>query len=162
MAQNARVTPVTAPEGGYYRIVNAKQRNDGKQYVYVTGKIAAQPNATKAGVATLAGTVVHLETKVDDKDPSRLNVTTLRSQGVDVINGYLNPAIEKVEGELKKKLKEKLGAFAGNIAYGTIKVDVIGKWDLKMHMKPVKTSDGRNAYYAFATVPSMVPVVNFY
>ena len=162
MAQNARVTPVTAPEGGYYRIVNAKQRNDGKQYVYVTGKIAAQPNATKAGVATLAGTVVHLETKVDGKDPSRLNVTTLRSQGVDVINGYLNPAIEKVEGELKKKLKEKLGAFAGNIAYGTIKVDVIGKWDLKMHMKPVKTSDGRNDYYAFATVPSMVPVVNFY
>ena len=161
MAQNARVTPVTAPEGGYYRIVNAKQRNDGKQYVYVTGKIAAQPNATKAGVATLAGTVVHLETKVDDKDPSRLNVTTLRSQGVDVINGYLNPAIEKVEGELKKKLKEKLGVL-GNIAYGTIKVDVIGKWDLKMHMKPVKTSDGRNAYYAFATVPSMVPVVNFY
>lgn len=162
MAQNARVTPVTAPEGGYYRIVNAKQRNDGKQYVYVTGKIAAQPNATKAGVATLAGTVVHLETKVDDKDPSRLNVTTLRSQGVDVINGYLNPAIEKVEGELKKKLKEKLGAFAGNIAYGTIELDVIGKWDLNMHMKPVKTSDGRNAYYAFATVPSMVPVVNFY
>ena len=161
MAQNARVTPVTAPEGGYYRIVNAKQRNDGKQYVYVTGKIAAQPNATKAGVATLAGTVVHLETKVDDKDPGRLNVTTLRSQGVDVINGYLNPAIEKVEGELKKKLKEKLGVL-GNIAYGTIKVDVIGKWDLKMHMKPVKTSDNRNAYYAFATVPSMVPVVNFY
>ena len=161
MAQNARVTPVTAPEGGYYRIVNAKHRTDGKQYVYVTGKIAAQPNATKAGVATLAGTVVHLETKVDDKDPGRLNVTTLRSQGVDVINGYLNPAIEKVEGELKKKLKEKLGVL-GNIVYGTIKVDVIGKWDLKMHMKPVKTSDGRNAYYAFATVPSMVPVVNFY
>ena len=162
MAQNARVTPVTAPEGGYYRIVNAKHRTDGKQYVYVTGKIAAQPNATKGGVATLAGTVVHLETKVDDKDPSRLNVTTLRSQGVDVINGYLNPAIEKVEGELKKKLKEKLGVLGGNLAYGTIKLDVIGKWDLNMHMKPVKTSDGRNAYYAFATVPSMVPVVNFY
>ena len=162
MAQNARVTPVTAPEGGYYRIVNAKQRTDDKQYVYVTGKIAAQPNATKAGVATLAGTVVHLETKVDDKDPGRLNVTTLRSQGVDVINGYLNPAIEKVEGELKKKLKEKLGELGGNLAYGTIKLDVIGKWDLKMHMKPVKTSDNRNAYYAFATVPSMVPVVNFY
>lgn len=162
MAQNARVTPVSVPEGGYYRIVNAKHRTDGKQYVYVTGKIAAQPNATKAGVATLAGTVVHLETKVDDKDPSRLNVTTLRSQGVDVINGYLNPAIEKVEGELKSKLKEKLGEFAGNIAYDKIEVDVIGKWDLNMHMKPVKTSDGRNAYYAFATVPSMVPVVNFY
>ena len=153
---------VTKPNDGYYRIVNARQRTDGKQYVFVTGRYAAQPNATKAGVATLAGTVVHLETKVDDKDPSRLNVTTLRSQGVDVINGYLNPAIEQVEGELKKKLKEKLGGFVGSLAYGTIEVDVIGKWDLKMHMKPVKTSDNRNAYYAFATVPSMEPVCSFY
>ena len=153
---------VTKPADGYYRIVNARQRTDGKQYVYVTGKIAAQPNATKAEATTLPGTVIHLKTKVDDKDASRLNVITLRSQGVDVINGYLNPAIEQVEGELKKKLKEKLGGFAGSLAYGTIEVDVIGKWDLKMHMKPVKTSDNRNAYYAFATVPSMEPVCSFY
>ena len=153
---------VTKPDDGYYRIVNARQRTDGKQYVYVTGKIAAQPNATKAEATTLPGTVIHLKTKVDDKDASRLNVTTLRSQGVDVINGYLNPAIEQVEGELKKKLKEKLGGFVGSLAYGTIEVDVIGKWDLKMHMKPVKTSDNRNAYYAFATVPSMEPVCSFY
>ena len=153
---------VTKPDDGYYRIVNARQRTDGKQYVYVTGKIAAQPNATKAEATTLPGTVIHLKTKVDDKDASRLNVITLRSQGVDVINGYLNPAIEQVEGELKKKLKEKLGGFVGSLAYGTIEVDVIGKWDLKMHMKPVKTSDNRNAYYAFATVPSMQPVVDFY
>ena len=153
---------VTKPDDGYYRIVNARQRTDGKQYVYVTGKIAAQPNATKAEATTLPGTVIHLKTKVDDKDASRLNVITLRSQGVDVINGYLNPAIEQVEGELKKKLKEKLGGFAGSLAYGTIEVDVIGKWDLKMHMKPVKTSDNRNAYYAFATVPSMEPVCSFY
>ena len=153
---------VTKPDDGYYRIVNARQRTDGKQYVYVTGKIAAQPNATKAEATTLPGTVIHLKTKVDDKDASRLNVITLRSQGVDVINGYLNPAIEQVEGELKKKLKEKLGGFAGSLAYGTIEVDVIGKWDLKMHIKPVKTSDNRNAYYAFATVPSMEPVCSFY
>ena len=153
---------VTKPDDGYYRIVNARQRTDGKQYVYVTGKIAAQPNATKAEATTLPGTIIHLKTKVDDKDASRLNVTTLRSQGVDVINGYLKPAIEQVEGELEKKLKEKLGGFVGSLAYGTIEVDVIGKWDLKMHMKPVKTSDNRNAYYAFATVPSMEPVCSFY
>ena len=153
---------VTKPDDGYYRIVNARQRTDGKQYVYVTGKIAAQPNATKAEATTLPGTVIHLKTKVDNKDASRLNVTTLRSQGVDVINGYLNPAIEQVEGELKKKLKEKLGGLGGEIAYGIVTDDVIGKWDLEMHMKPVTTSDGRTAYYAFATVPSMVPVVDFY
>ena len=153
---------VTKPDDGYYRIVNARQRTDGKQYVYVTGKIAAQPNATKAEATILPGTVIHLKTENNSKNSNWLDVTTLRSQGVDVINGYLNPAIEQVEGELKKKLKEKLGVLKGNIAYGTIKVEVIGKWDLKMHMKPVKTSDNRNAYYAFATVPSMQPVCTFY
>jgi len=153
---------VTKPDDGYYRIVNARQRTDGKQYVYVTGKIAAQPNATKAEATTLPGTVIHLKTKVDDKDASRLNVITLRSQGVDVIKCACCGEGGGVEGELKKKLKEKLGGFAGSLAYGTIEVDVIGKWDLKMHIKPVKTSDNRNAYYAFATVPTMEPVCSFY
>ena len=153
---------VTKPDDGYYRIVNARQRTDGKQYVYVTGKIAAQPNATKADATTLPGTVVHLKTKVDDKDASRLNVITLRSQGVDVINGYLSPAIKKVEKALKDKLNEKLGSIRGGIAYGLFNTSVIGQWDLKMHMKPVTTPDGRSAYYAFATVPSMQPICDFW
>ena len=153
---------VTKPDDGYYRIVNARQRTDGKQYVYVTGKIAAQPNATKADATTLPGTVIHLKTKVDDKDASRLNVITLRSQGVDVINDYLNPTIEKVEKAVKDKLNEKLGTPLDSIVYGKFNTRVIGQWDLKMHLKPVKTSDGRTAYYAFATVPSMVPICDFY
>ena len=153
---------VTKPDDGYYRIVNARQRTDGKQYVYVTGKIAAQPNATKAEATTLPGTVIHLKTKVDDKDASRLNVITLRSQGVDVINDYLNPTIEKVEKAVKDKLNEKLGTPLDSIVYGKFNTRVIGQWDLKMHLKPVKTSDGRTAYYAFATVPSMVPICDFY
>lgn len=96
MAASAQApATVTKPDDGYYRIVNARQRTDGKQYVYVTGKIAAQPNATKAEATTLPGTIIHLKTKVDNKDASRLNVITLRSQGVDVINEYLNPTIEQ-------------------------------------------------------------------
>ena len=153
---------VTKPDDGYYRIVNACQRTDDKQYVYVTGKIAAQPNATKAEATTLPGTVIHLKTKVDNKDASRLNVITLRSQGVDVINEYLNPTIEKVEKAVKDKLNEKLGTPLDSIVYGKFNTRVIGQWDLKMHLKPVKTSDGRTAYYAFATVPSMVPICDFY
>lgn len=153
---------VTKPDDGYYRIVNARQRTDGKQYVYVTGKIAAQPNATKAEATTLPGTVIHLKTKVDNKDASRLNVTTLRSQGVDVINDYLNPTIEKVEKAVKDKLNEKLSAPLGSIAYGLFNTSVIGQWDLNMHLKPVTTPDGRTAYYAFATVPSMQPICDFW
>ena len=153
---------VTKPDDGYYRIVNARQRTDGKQYVYVTGKYAAQPNATKADATTLPGTVIHLKTDASSNNANWLDVTMLRSQGVDVINGYLNPAIEKVEKVLKDKLNEKLGAFTGSIAYGLFNTSVIGQWDLKMHLKPVKTSDGRDAHYAFATVPSMQPVCSFY
>ena len=163
MAASAQApATVTKPDDGYYRIVNARQRLDGKQYVYVTGKIAAQPNATKAEATTLPGTIIHLKTKVDGKDASRLNVTTLRSQGVDVINGYLNPAIAQVNEALKNRLKAQLGQFEGTAAYYAIDAGVIGKWDLDMHMQPVTTPDGRSAYYAFATVPSMQPVVDFY
>lgn len=153
---------VTKPDDGYYRIVNARQRTDGKQYVYVTGKIAAQPNATKADATTLPGTVIHLKTKVSASNANWLDVTKLRSQGVDVINGYLNPAIDKVEKALKDKLNEKLGAFRGSIASGLFNTSVIGQWDLKMHLKPVTTSDGRTAYYAFATVPSMQPICDLW
>lgn len=153
---------VTKPDDGYYRIVNARQRTDGKQYVFVTGKIAAQPNATKAEATTLPGTVIHLKTAANSTNAGWLDVTTLRSQGVDVINGYLNPAIDKVEKALKDKLNEKFGSFRGGIAYGLFNTSVIGQWDLKMHMKPVTTSDGRTAYYAFATVPSMQPICDFW
>lgn len=153
---------VTKPDDGYYRIVNARQRTDGKQYVYVTGKIAAQPNATKAEATTLPGTIIHLETTVNGSNNEWLDVKKLRSQGVDVINAYLNPAIDQVKKALENKLKTKLGVLKGELAYTAINSEVIGKWDLEMHMKPVTTSDGRTAYYAFATVPSMEPVCSFY
>ena len=153
---------VTKPDDGYYRIVNARQRLDGKQYVYVTGKIAAQPNATKAEATTLPGTVIHLKTATSRTNADWLDVITLRSQGVDVINAYLNPAIDQVKKALENKLKTKLGVLKGELAYTAINSEVIGKWDLEMHMKPVTTSDGRTAYYAFATVPSMEPVCSFY
>ena len=153
---------VTKPDDGYYRIVNACQRSDGKQYVYVTDKIAAQPNATKAEATTLPGTIIHLETTVNGSNNEWLDVKKLRSQGVDVINDYLNPTIEKVEKAVKDKLNEKLSAPLNSIAYGIFNTSVIRQWDLKMHLKSVTTSDGRTAYYAFATVPSMQPICDFW
>ena len=110
----------------------------------------------------MPGTVIHLKTENNGKNPNWLDVTKLRSQGVDVINGYLNPAIAQVNEALKNRLKTQLDPFVEAAANYAIDTEVIGKWDLKMHMKPVKTSDNRNAYYAFATVPSMEPVCSFY
>ena len=163
MAAFGQGTPnPTKPDDGYYRIVNACQRSDGKQYVYVTGKIAAQPNATKAEATTLPGTIIHLETTINGSNNEWLDVKKLRSQGVVVFNEYLNPKIEAVEKAVKDKLKDKLGSPLDSIVYGKFNTRVIGQWDLKMHLKPVRTSDGRTAYYAFATVPSMVPICDFY
>ena len=147
---------------GYFRIVNANNRADGKQYVYVTGAYAAMPNATKAEATTLPGTVIHLKMVENGTNTGVYDVQTLRSQGVDVINGYLNPAIEKVEKALKDKLNEKLSSPLASMAYGIFNTSVIGQWDLKMHLKSVRTSDGRDAYYAYATVPSMQPLCDFW
>ena len=73
MAASAQApATVTKPDDGYYRIVNARQRTDGKQYVYVTGKIAAQPNATKAEATTLPGTVIHLKTAANSTNAAGL------------------------------------------------------------------------------------------
>ena len=147
---------------GYFRIVNANNRADGKQYVYVTGAYAAMPNATKAEATTLPGTVIHLKIVENGTNTGVYDVQTLRSQGVDVINGYLNPAIEKVEKALKDKLNEKLSSHLASMAYELFNTSVIGQWDLKMHLKSVRTSDGRDAYYAYATVPSMQPLCDFW
>ncbi len=147
---------------GYFRIVNANNRADGKQYVYVTGAYAAMPNATKTEATTLPGTVIHLKMVENGTNTGVYDVQTLRSQGVDVINGYLNPAIEKVEKALKDKLNEKLSSHLASMAYELFNTSVIGQWDLKMHLKSVRTSDGRDAYYAYATVPSMQPICDFW
>lgn len=152
----------TEPISGYFRIRNTHMRADGKQYVQVTGKYQAQPNQTVDAVKTQPGSVIQLEAKWDNAN-NRYIVTTLRSQGVDVINHYLLPGIEMLKKKLNQKLQEKLGTGAkANIAKGILENDIFAKWDLDMHLEKTTTKSGAEAYYAYATVPSMQPIVNFY
>ena len=151
----------TEPISGYFRIKNAHTRADGKQYVQVTGKYQAQPNQTVDAVKTQPGSVIQLEAKWDNAK-NRYIVTTLRSQGVDVINGYLLKAIEMVKNKIDQKLKDKLGT--GEM-YSKAKRDIEGilaQWDLDMHLEKTATQNGVEAYYAYATVPSMQPIVDYY
>lgn len=149
----------TEPISGYFRIKNAHTRADGKQYVQVTGKYQAQPNQTIDAVKTQPGSVIQLEAKWDNAK-NRYIVTTLRSQGVDVINGYLLKAIGMVKDKIRAKLEEKLGIMAP-LAMSYLKHQVLNKWDLDMHLEKTKTKNGVDAYYAYATVPSMQPIVDF-
>ncbi|WP_311156273.1 hypothetical protein [Prevotella nigrescens] len=153
-------TYAVEPISGYFRIRNAHTRADGKQYVQVTGKYQAQPNQTVDAVKTQPGSVIQLEAKWDNAK-NRYIVTTLRSQGVDVINGYLLKGIAMVKDKIYAKLKEKLTIFAP-LAMWYLETQVLNKWDLDMHLEKTTTTNGAEAYYAYATVPSMQPIVDFY
>lgn len=154
-------TYAVEPISGYFRIRNAHTRTDGKQYVQVTGKYQAQPNQTADAVKTQPGSVIQLEAKWDNAK-NRYIVTTLRSQGVDVINGYLLKAIEMFKNKIDQKLKDNLGT--GEM-YSKAKRDIeriLAQWDLDMHLEKTATQNGVEAYYAYATVPSMQPIVDYY
>ena len=151
----------TEPISGYFRIKNAHTRADGRQYVQVTGKYQAQPNQTVDAVKTQPGSVIQLEAKWDNAK-NRYIVTTLRSQGVDVINGYLLKAIEMFKNKIDQKLKDNLGT--GGL-YSSAKLGferILAQWDLDMHLEKTTTKNGAEAYYAYATVPSMQPLVDGY
>ena len=154
-------TYAVEPISGYFRIRNAHTRADGKQYVQVTGKYQAQPNQTADAVKTQPGSIIQLEAKWDNAK-NRYIVTTVRSQGVDVINGYLLKAIEMFKNKIDQKLKDNLGT--GEM-YSKAKRDIeriLAQWDLDMHLEKTATQNGVEAYYAYATVPSMQPIVDYY
>lgn len=148
---------------GYYRVKNGYTRPDGKQYVQVRGKYEAQPDQTASEVKTEAGSIILLEVKdtvINGK--SIYNVKTLRSQGVDVINGYLNPAIKAAKKQVDDLLKAKLGT-GGTYSAAKLAIEAeIKKWDLNMHLEKTSLTTGEEAYYAYATVPSLQGAVDYY
>lgn len=148
------------PISGYFRIKNAYTRADKKQYVQVTGKYQAQPNQTAEAVKTQPGSVIQLDAEWDNTK-NIYTIKTLRSQGVDVINGYLLKGIAMVKDKIYAKLKEKLTILAP-LAMVYLETQVLNKWDLDMHLEKTTTTNGAEAYYAYATVPSMQPIVDFY
>lgn len=149
------------PISGYFRIKNAYTRADKKQYVQVTGKYRAQPNQTAEAVKTQPGSVIQLDAEWDNTK-NIYTIKTLRSQGVDVVNDYLLKAIDMVKNKINQKLHDNLGN--GNL-YTMAKSafdGVFAQWDLDMHLKEVTTQNGENAFYMYATVPSMQPIVDTY
>ena len=97
-----------------------------------------------------------------DNAKNRYIVTTLRSQGVDVINGYLLKAIEMFKNKIDQKLKDNLGT-GGHYSMAKAGFEgILAQWDLDMHLEKTTTKNGAEAYYAYATVPSMQPLVDGY
>ena len=147
----------------YVRIKNAHERANGEQYVYVTDAFEAQPNATADDAKTLPGTIIRLGIKTVDGEPV---LTTLRSQGVDVIgtdsgNGYVEFLKNKMGDKLLKPFVKEL--FGTENPYNDLNEQVFSKWDLNVHIESAGCdAEGTPRYYVYATTPSFEGIVSYY
>lgn len=150
------------PVSGYFRIKGA----DGN-YVNVTGKFDAKPNASAADAKTAAGTVIYVGTG-ETKNTKTLPIEILRSQGVDVgatsgymfmINDVLKVVANKVAEIAEAKVQESsYSQYAGLIkpAVNTLLESV----DLNLYIEPTLTSTGEEAYMLEVTTPNLAEYVD--
>ncbi len=150
------------PVKGYFRIKGA----DGN-YVNVTGKFDAKPNASAADAKTAAGTVIYVGTG-ETKNTKTLPIEILRSQGVDVgatsgymfmINDVLKVVANKVAEIAEAKVQESsYSQYAGLIqpAVNTLLESV----DMNLYMEPTLTSTGEEAYMLEVNIPDLAEYVD--
>ncbi len=150
------------PVSGYFRIKGA----DGN-YVNVTGKFDAKPNASAADAKTAAGTVIYVGTG-ETKNTKTLPIEILRSQGVDVgatsgymfmINDVLKVVANKVAEIAEAKVQESsYSQYAGLIqpAVSTLLESV----DMNLYMEPTLTSTGEEAYMLEVNIPDLAEYVD--
>ena len=149
------------PFEGYYRIKGANGN-----YVNVTGKFAAAPNADAATAKTAAGSVIYVGTG-ETKNTKTLPLEILRSQGVDVGDymTMINDVLGVVAGTAVQIVTEKLeNAEEGSEFYGysqyagliePMAQTLLESLDLNLYVEPTITSDGKNAYMLEVNIPDL-------
>lgn len=78
---------------GYFRVTNAET---GK-YVEVTGPFSADPTQTKEAAQYKAGTVIYVNAEQPATGEMVYKVTSLRSQGIEVVGDYINDYYETLQ-----------------------------------------------------------------
>lgn len=149
------------PVSGYFRIKGA----DGN-YVNVTGKFAAKPNASAADAKTAAGTVIYVGTG-ETKNTKTLPIEILRSQGVDVGDymTMINDVMGVVAGAVAQIATDKLehaqegSELAGYSQYAGLIEPMINTLlesvDLNLYMEPTLTSTGEEAFMLEVNIPDL-------
>ena len=149
------------PVSGYFRIKGA----DGN-YVNVTGKFDAKPDASAADAKTAAGTVIYVGTG-ETKNAKTLPIEILRSQGVDVGDymTMINDVMGVVAGAVAQIATEKLenaqegSELAGYSQYAGLIEPMINTLlesvDLNLYMEPTLTSTGEEAYMLEVNIPDL-------
>lgn len=145
------------PFEGYYRIKGANGN-----YVNVTGKFAAAPNADAATAKTAAGSVIYVGTG-ETKNTKTLPLEILRSQGVDVgdymtlFNDILGViaevGVEVINEKLEDPAYEQYQSYAGLVE--PMVQTLLESVDLNLYVEPTITSDGQNAYMLEVNIPDL-------
>ena len=142
------------PFEGYYRIKGANGN-----YVNVTGKFAAAPNATADKAKSAAGSVIYVDTG-ETKNTKTLPLEILRSQGVDVGDymTMINAVLGVVAGTASQMLAEKATELGYESYAGLVEPMVqtlLESVDLNLYVEPTITSDGQNAYMLEVNIPDL-------
>ena len=145
------------PFAGYYRIKGA----DGN-YVNVTGRFAATPDADLETAKTAAGTVIYVGTG-ETKNTKTLPLDTLRSQGVnvgdymtlmnDILAVIAETGIEVIEEKLQDPAYEHYSQYASLVE--PMVQTLLEGIDLNLYVEPTITSDGKNAYMLEVNIPDL-------
>ncbi len=150
------------PVSGYFRIKGA----DGN-YVNVTGKFDAKPNASAADAKTAAGTVIYVGTG-ETKNTKTLPIEILRSQGVDVgatsgymfmINDVLKVVANKVAEIAEAKVQESSYSQYASLIKPAVNT-LLESVDLNLYIEPTLTSTGEEAYMLEVTTPNLAEYVD--
>lgn len=143
------------PINGYFRIKGA----DGN-YVNVTGKFAAKPDASADEAKTAAGTVIYVGTG-ETKNSKTLPLEILRSQGVDVGDymTMLNDVLAVVADAASQVITDKLNENPNYQQYAGLVEPMVQTLlesaDLNLYVEPTITSDGKNAYMLEVNIPDL-------
>lgn len=147
-------------ESGYYRIRNAAGVN-GKAYVNVDGRYAAEPDATAEEAVTEPGTVIYVG--MEGMPYGKTKITALSGQSDDVIYyanhaidlaqqfalNALDEAIENSDYENAQNLKEELI---------TILENKVADWTERfayLYLVPTITDGREDAVYCQVTLPGL-------
>jgi len=160
---------------GYFRIINVGYNTAEKfktGYMYISDPLVAQPQKTADESITLPGTVMYLKAdkitevpeelgKYEDVTENDLEVSNLRSQGVDANVAIYKPMVDLLKGGFVDGLgflnmQEKWGFKEAEIK--DLVEQMFGL--MKMYMEPAGKVGNKDAWYLKSTTPNTKPLVD--
>ena len=166
-------------ETGYYRVINAgyvKPDANGKSagVVEVLSPYTAQPMITRANAVVKPGTIMYIETGAPegktieeggyiDVNPNDMEVTSLRSQGIDASKAVYGKMVQKLQVDFVKALKDLNKDNNWGLSDAE-QAEILEKMFefMKMYLEPTESPSDEfaTAYYLKSTTPNTKPLAD--